>query len=207
MAKAKAKKTNKPKKTGIKKVTQLKKTSQPKKATKATKAKKAKAAPKNTKAVAKKKTQPKVKSAVKKVGKMVSKKVAKAAKIAKAPVKKVSPKVTVQPKKAGVSVSKASPFTFSPLDDRILVQLIPTEKVTAGGIIIPDSVNLDSQAYYKAKVVSVGPGHKNKKGKLRPLDLMVGDVVLFQKYAGEQLEIQGNIHFILRESEVLGVTV
>lgn len=124
-------------------------------------------------------------------------------------VSKVQSKSRAKPavsKKSDFKTASVLPFVFSPLDDRILVRLLPVETVTPGGIIIPEMVTADSQGYYKAEVVAVGPGHKDKKGRVRPLEVTKGDKVLFQRYAGERIDIGGAIHFILRESEVLGVT-
>jgi chaperonin GroES len=124
-------------------------------------------------------------------------------------VSKVQSKSRAKPavsKKSDFKKTSVLPFVFSPLDDRILVRLLPVETVTPGGIIIPEMVTADSQGYYKAEVVAVGPGHKDKKGRVRPLEVTKGDKVLFQRYAGERIDIGGAIHFILRESEVLGVT-
>jgi len=109
-------------------------------------------------------------------------------------------------KKSKPTSYQTLPFVFSPLDDRILVRLLPAETVTPGGIIIPEMAASESQGYYKAEVIAVGPGRKDKRGRVRPLDVSKGEKVLFKKYAGERIDINGSIHFILRESDVLGVT-
>lgn len=106
----------------------------------------------------------------------------------------------------GPTKNQAHSFNFSPLGDRLLVKVIPTEAVTKGGIIIPDSVtSSEVQGYLKAQVVAVGPGRKNKKGNVVPTQVLKGDTVLFPKYAGEKIEIDGVTHFIVRESDLLGV--
>jgi chaperonin GroES len=101
--------------------------------------------------------------------------------------------------------NKTHHFNFKPLDDRILVKLVPSEVVTRGGIIIPDTVTSDVQSYLKAQVVAVGPGKKNKKGRVLPTEVVKGDTVIFPRYAGEKIEIEGVTHFIVRESDLLGV--
>lgn len=94
-------------------------------------------------------------------------------------------------------------LVFSPLDDRVVVQPVEASTVTAGGIIIPDSVNEKPQM---GTVVAVGRGHRSAKGRVRPVDVKVGDRVLFPKYAGDQIEVDGQKLLILREGDVLGVT-
>jgi chaperonin GroES len=94
-------------------------------------------------------------------------------------------------------------LVFSPLDDRVVVQAVEASNVTAGGIIIPDSVNEKPQV---GTVVAVGRGHRSAKGRVRPVDVKVGDRVLFPKYAGDQIEVDGQKLLILREGDVLGVT-
>jgi chaperonin GroES len=94
-------------------------------------------------------------------------------------------------------------LVFSPLDDRVVVQPVEASNVTAGGIIIPDSVNEKPQM---GTVVAVGRGHRSAKGRVRPVDVKVGDRVLFPKYAGDQIEVDGQKLLILREADVLGVT-
>jgi chaperonin GroES len=94
-------------------------------------------------------------------------------------------------------------LVFSPLDDRVVVQPVEASNVTAGGIIIPDSVNEKPQM---GTIVAVGRGHRSAKGRVRPVDVKVGDRVLFPKYAGDQIEVDGQKLLILREADVLGVT-
>jgi len=91
---------------------------------------------------------------------------------------------------------------IKPLGDRILVQAIEEEEVRKGSIIIPDSAK---EKPVEATVVAVGNGKVLEDGKVRPLDIKAGDVVLFGKYSGTEIKIDGEEHLILREEEVLGV--
>jgi chaperonin GroES len=89
-----------------------------------------------------------------------------------------------------------------PLQDRILVKRIDEEEKTSGGIIIPDTAKEKPQ---EGKVVAVGKGKADDSGKLQPLDVKKGDRVLFSKYAGTEVNIEGEEHLIIREDDVLGV--
>jgi chaperonin GroES len=89
-----------------------------------------------------------------------------------------------------------------PLHDRIIVQRIEEEEQRVGGIIIPDSAKEKPQ---QGKVVAVGKGRIEKDGKVTPLDVKAGDTVLFGKYAGQEIKIDGDEVLIIREEEVLGV--
>ena len=89
-----------------------------------------------------------------------------------------------------------------PLQDRIIVRRIDEEEKTAGGIIIPDSAKEKPQ---EGKVVAVGKGKVQEDGKLQPLDVKKGNRVLFSKYAGTEVNIEGEEHLIIREDDVLGV--
>jgi chaperonin GroES len=90
----------------------------------------------------------------------------------------------------------------TPLNDRVLVLRIDQEEKTAGGIIIPDTAKEKPQ---EGKVVAVGPGKLSDKGERIPLDLKENDRVLFGKYAGSDIKIDGVEHLILREDDILGV--
>lgn len=92
---------------------------------------------------------------------------------------------------------------FQPLDDRLLVQIASKEKRTAGGLYIPDTASVSGN--FQAVVVAVGVGHKNKKGKIRPMDVQVGDTVLINEYAGDKVEFESKEYRILRETDVLGI--
>jgi chaperonin GroES len=89
-----------------------------------------------------------------------------------------------------------------PLQDRILVKRIEEEDMTKGGIIIPDSAKEKPQ---EGKVVAVGKGKVDDEGKVHALDVKKGDKVLFSKYAGTEVNIEGEEHLIIREDDVLGV--
>jgi chaperonin GroES len=89
-----------------------------------------------------------------------------------------------------------------PLQDRIIVRRVDEEETTKGGIIIPDTAKEKPQ---EGKVIAVGKGKANEEGKLQPLDVKKGDKVLFSKYAGTEINIEGVEHLIIREDDVLGV--
>ena len=89
-----------------------------------------------------------------------------------------------------------------PLQDRILVQRVEEEETTKGGIIIPDTAKEKPQ---EGKVIAVGNGKVGEDGKVQPLDVKKGDKVLFSKYAGTEVNIDGGEHLIIREDDVLGV--
>ncbi len=89
-----------------------------------------------------------------------------------------------------------------PLGDRILVKRIKEEEKTKGGIIIPDTAKEKPQ---EGKVVAVGRGKKTEDGKVIALDVKAGDKVLFGKYSGSEVKIEGEEHLILREDDILGV--
>ena len=89
-----------------------------------------------------------------------------------------------------------------PLHDRIIVQRLEEEEQRVGGIIIPDTAKEKPQ---QGKIIAVGKGRIEKDGKISPLDVKAGDTVLFGKYAGQEIKIDGNEYLIIREEEVLGV--
>ncbi len=91
---------------------------------------------------------------------------------------------------------------FRPLADRILVKRIDQEERSSGGIIIPDSAKEKPQ---EAEVVAIGNGKLMDDGSTRAVDLKVGDRILFSKYSGNDIKLEGAEHLILREDEVLGV--
>lgn len=91
---------------------------------------------------------------------------------------------------------------FRPLHDRVLVRRTDEDEKTAGGIIIPDTAKEKPQ---QGEVVAVGPGTRNEAGELLPLDVRVGDRVLFGKYAGSEVTIDGEEYSIMKESDILGV--
>jgi len=89
-----------------------------------------------------------------------------------------------------------------PLQDRVIVKRIAEEEKTKGGIIIPDTAKEKPQ---QGKIVAVGKGKVNDDGKLTPLDVKVGDKVLFAKYSGSEIKLDGEEHLIMREEDILGV--
>jgi chaperonin GroES len=91
---------------------------------------------------------------------------------------------------------------FTPLHDRILVQRLEESETMRGGIIIPDSAKEKPQ---QGKVISVGKGKSNDEGKVFPLDVKSGDTVLFGKYSGTEIKLDGEDYLIMREEEVLGI--
>ena len=92
--------------------------------------------------------------------------------------------------------------TFTPLHDRILVRRVEEGETVRGGIIIPDSAKEKPQ---EGEVISVGKGKSNDEGKVVPLDVKSGDRILFGKYSGTEIKIDGEELLIMREEEVLGI--
>ncbi len=92
--------------------------------------------------------------------------------------------------------------TFTPLHDRILVRRLEEGETIRGGIIIPDSAKEKPQ---EGEVISVGKGKSNDEGKVFPLDVKSGDKILFGKYSGTEIKIDGEEFLIMREEEVLGI--
>ncbi len=93
-------------------------------------------------------------------------------------------------------------MAIRPLHDRILVQRVKEEDTTKGGIIIPDTAK---EKPIEAKVVAVGTGRLMDNGEVRPLAVKKGDLVLFGKYGGTEVKIDGEEHLILREDDILGI--
>ena len=96
----------------------------------------------------------------------------------------------------------ASKTKIRPLQDRLIVQRLEGEEKTASGIIIPDSAKEKPQ---QGRVVAVGKGKVREDGKVQPLDLKAGDTILFGKYSGTEIKLEGDEYLILREDDVLGV--
>ena len=93
-------------------------------------------------------------------------------------------------------------MAFRPLHDRVLVRRVEAEEKTAGGIIIPDTAKEKPQ---EGEVIAVGPGARDESGKVQPLDLKKGDRILFGKWSGTEVKIDGADLLIMKESDVLGV--
>jgi chaperonin GroES len=91
---------------------------------------------------------------------------------------------------------------FRPLHDRVVVKRIDAEEKTKGGIIIPDTAKEKPQ---EGEVVAVGPGARDEAGKLVPIDLKVGDRILFGKWSGNEIKLDGEDLLIMKESDVMGV--
>jgi chaperonin GroES len=93
---------------------------------------------------------------------------------------------------------------FRPLHDRVVVKRIEAEEKTAGGIIIPDTAKEKPQ---QGEVVAVGPGGRDETGKLIPIDVQTGERVLFGKWSGTEVKIDGIEYLIMKESDIMGVLV
>ena len=91
---------------------------------------------------------------------------------------------------------------FRPLHDRVVVRRIEAEEKTKGGIIIPDTAKEKPQ---EGEIVAVGPGGRDEAGKLIPIDLKVGDRVLFGKWSGTEVKLDGEDFLIMKESDIMGV--
>ena len=93
-------------------------------------------------------------------------------------------------------------MAFRPLGDRVLVRRVEEEEKTKGGIIIPDTAKEKPQ---EGEVIAVGPGARDDSGKIQPLDVSVGDRILFGKWSGTEVKLDGEDLLIMKESDILGV--
>lgn len=93
-------------------------------------------------------------------------------------------------------------MNFRPLHDRVLVQPLDGEEKTAGGIIIPDTAK---EKPSEGKVIAVGPGAKTEDGKILPMEVKVGDLVLFGKWSGTEVKIDGVEYSIMKEFDIMGI--
>jgi chaperonin GroES len=93
-------------------------------------------------------------------------------------------------------------MAIRPLHDRVLIQRLEEEEKTAGGIIIPDTAK---EKPTKGKIVAVGKGARNERGEIVPLDVKNGDIVLFPKWGGPEIKLDGKEFLILKESDILAV--
>jgi chaperonin GroES len=91
---------------------------------------------------------------------------------------------------------------FRPLHDRVVVRRVEEETKTAGGIIIPDTAK---EKPMQGEVIAVGPGARNEDGKLVPLDVKAGDVILFGKWSGTEVKLDGQELLIMKESDIMGI--
>jgi chaperonin GroES len=103
-----------------------------------------------------------------------------------------------------ISEPRETPMKFRPLHDRVVVERIDPEGKTAGGIIIPDTAKEKPQ---EGKVIAVGPGGRDENGKLIPIDVKAGDRVLFGKWSGTEVKIDGVEYLIMKESDIMGVLI
>ena len=90
-----------------------------------------------------------------------------------------------------------------PLQDRVLVKRVEAEETTATGIIIPDTAKEKPQ---EGEVVAIGPGSKNEDGKITPMDVKIGDIVLFGKWSGTEVKIDGKEYSIMKEADIMGIS-
>lgn len=93
-------------------------------------------------------------------------------------------------------------MNFRPLHDRVLLRRLESDNKTAGGIIIPDTAK---EKPAEAEVVAVGNGVRDESGKLQPLDVKKGDQVLFTKWSGDEIKIDGKEYLVVKESDIIGV--
>ena len=91
---------------------------------------------------------------------------------------------------------------FKPLHDRVVVERLESDTKTAGGIIIPDTAK---EKPMEGKVIAVGPGARDENGKLQPLDVKKGDRILFGKWSGTEVKIDGKELLIMKESDIMGI--
>jgi chaperonin GroES len=135
------------------------------------------------------------------VGKKVAKKPSKMK-----PVKAKASPVALKPVKSAQAPNSRSlltPLLLTPLEDRIVVERLEASDRTPGGLYIPD---MAQERPSKGKVVAVGHGKRDKKGRVLPLDVKIGDLVLFTQWAGGEIQVDGSTFLIMRESDVLGVS-
>ena len=92
---------------------------------------------------------------------------------------------------------------FKPLGERLVIQPTEQETTTASGIILPDTAKEKPQ---EGEVVAVGPGAKTEDGKISPMDVKVGDIVLFGKWSGTEVKIDGTEYSIMKESDIMGIS-
>ncbi len=91
---------------------------------------------------------------------------------------------------------------FRPLHDRVLVERLESEEVTSGGIILPETAKEKPQ---QGKIIAVGSGKRTDDGKIHPLEVKEGDTVLFGKYSGSEVKVEGVEYLIMREDDILGL--
>ena len=92
---------------------------------------------------------------------------------------------------------------FKPLHDRVLIKVLDSDEKTSAGIIIPDTAKEKPQ---EGEIVAVGSGAKDENGKTSPMDVKVGDIVLFGKWSGTEVKIEGKEYSIMKESDIMGIS-
>ena len=97
---------------------------------------------------------------------------------------------------------KMAKSKFRPLHDRVVVRRVESESKTAGGIIIPDTAKEKPQ---EGEIIAVGPGARDENGKINPLDVKAGDRILFGKWSGTEVKIDGEELLIMKESDIMGI--
>ncbi len=107
-----------------------------------------------------------------------------------------------KPVRRGCSFERYEPMKFRPLHDRVVVRRLEGEEKTKGGVIIPETAKEKPQ---EGKVVAVGPGAWDESGKRTPLDVKPGDSILFGKWSGSEIKIDGQEYLIMKETDILGV--
>ena len=93
-------------------------------------------------------------------------------------------------------------MSFRPLHDRVLIRRVEAEEKTAGGILIPDTAQ---EKPMEGEIVAVGPGARGEDGKIQPLDVKAGDRVLFGKWSGTEIKLEGEDLIIMKESDIMGI--
>ena len=93
-------------------------------------------------------------------------------------------------------------MSFRPLHDRVLIRRVEAEEKTAGGILIPDTAK---EKPMEGEIVAVGPGARGEDGKIQPLDVKAGDRVLFGKWSGTEVKLEGEDLIIMKESDIMGI--
>lgn len=141
--------------------------------------------------------------------KKAAKKTAKKAPAKKKPAKKVAAKKAAPAKPVSAKVPRPAPKgdlsnVLTPLDDRVLIRVSGAERRTAGGLLIPDTV-ADVSGNLQGRVVAVGRGHRDKKGRVRPMDVKLGDTVVFSEHSGSKLRVLDEDLILVREAEVMGI--
>lgn len=118
------------------------------------------------------------------------------------PAKKTPPAKVKNSKSVSLKITKIAKAWLHPLDNRLLIQVIEKEEITAGGIVLTDGSSQVNNL--EGVVLAVGRGHQNKKGKIQPIEAKTGDKVIFSKYAGDKLSLDGVNFVVIRETEILG---